>query len=137
MRTESWTPKKEFNRCTQKNRKIRHSKGTALYNWFARMTAERDLIIGSIANDRMFYVLDNFFLEDITDVALVRSLSALQLGKQYVAKTQNACNQVRIEREIPLSYLEKECLKETSKFAGSIRICPKWNKSKRLSRPFD
>ena len=90
-------------------------KGTALYNRFVRMTAESDLIIGSIANDRMFYVLDNFFLGNITDVALVQSLSALQLGKQYVAKTQNACNQVRIEREIPLSYLEKECLKSTSK----------------------
>ena len=58
MRTESWTPKEEFNRCTQKNRKTRHSKDTALCNRFARMTAESDLIIGSIANDRMFYVLD-------------------------------------------------------------------------------
>ena len=89
-------------------------KGTALYNRFARMTAENDLIIGSIANDRMFYVLDNFFLGNITDVALVQSLSALQLGQQYVAITQKACNQIRIEREIPLSYLEKECLKSLS-----------------------
>ena len=28
-----------------------------------------------------------------------------------MAVTQKACDQVRIEKEIPLSYLEKECLK--------------------------
>ena len=38
-----------------------------------------DVVIGSIANDRMFYVLDNLFLGNITDTALVNSLSALQL----------------------------------------------------------
>ena len=91
--------------------KMERIKGTALYDRYADMAAGYDYIIGSIANDRMFYVLDNFFLGNITDVALVQSLSALQLGMQYVAVTQKACDQVRIEKEIPLSYLEKECLK--------------------------
>jgi hypothetical protein len=45
---------------------------------------------------------------------LVQSLSALQLGRQYVAVTEKGCEQVRIEREISLSYLEKVCLKEMS-----------------------
>lgn len=45
--------------------------------------------------------------EVIDDAALINSLSALQLGKQYVAVTQKGCDAVRIEKEIPISYLEK------------------------------
>jgi len=62
----------------------------------------------------MFYVLDNFFQGNITDKALVMSLSALQLGKQYVAVSQKGCDAIRVENEIPLSYLEKQCLKDVS-----------------------
>ena len=89
-------------------------KGTALYEKYSRMDAGKDLVIGSIANDRMFYVLDNFFLGNITDLALVNSLSALKLGKQYVATTAKACAAVRIEREIPLSMLERRFLQDES-----------------------
>ncbi len=89
-------------------------KGTPLYDKYQELTKEKDLVIGSIANDRMFFVIDNFFIGNITDVALVNSLSALELGKQYVAVTQKACDAVRVEREIPLSYLEKLFLKEVS-----------------------
>lgn len=49
------------------------------------------MIIGYIANDRMFVVLDRFFNGEITDLALINSLSALKLGKQYVALTEKAC----------------------------------------------
>lgn len=41
------------------------------------MTQDKDLIIGNIANDRMFFVIDNFFVGNVTDMALVNSLSAL------------------------------------------------------------
>ena len=60
----------------------------------------------------MFYVIDNFFLGNITDKALVNSLSALQLGKQYVAVSQKGCNAVKIEKEIELSHLERMFIKE-------------------------
>ena len=89
-------------------------KGTSFYEKYSRMDAGKDLVIGSIANDRMFYVLDNFFLGNITDLALVNSLSALKLGKQYVATTAKACAAVRIEREIPLSMLERRFLQDES-----------------------
>lgn len=89
-------------------------KGTPLYRKYQELTREKDLVIGSIANDRMFFVIDNFFIGNITDAALVNSLSALELGKQYVAVTQKACDTVRVEREVPLSYLEKLFLKEVS-----------------------
>ena len=89
-------------------------KGTAFYQKYSQMDKNKDLIIGSIANDRMFYVLDNFFLGNITDTALVNSLSALKLGKQYVATTEKACSSVRIEKEIPLSMMERRFLQDES-----------------------
>lgn len=89
-------------------------KGTAFYEKYSRIDAGKDLVIGSIANDRMFYVLDNFFMGNITDKALVNSLSALKLGKQYAATTDKACAMVRIEREIPLSMMERRFLQDES-----------------------
>lgn len=89
-------------------------KGTPIYRKYQELTNNKDLVIGSIANDRMFFVIDNFFIGNITDAALVNSLSALELGKQYVAVTQKGCDAVRIEKEIPISYLEKLFLKEIS-----------------------
>ena len=88
--------------------------GTPFYNKYQAMVAEKDLIIGNIANDRMFYVIDNFFIGNITDAALVNSLSALQLGKQYVAVTQKGCDAVKIECEVPLSHLERMYMKDIS-----------------------
>ena len=89
-------------------------KGTELYNKYLNIQKNKDLIIGCIANDRMFYVIDNFFMGNITDKALVGSLSALQLGEQYVAVSQKACDAVRIETEVEISYLERLALKEVS-----------------------
>lgn len=88
--------------------------GTPFYSKYQEMTKDKDLVIGSIANDRMFFVIDNFFIGNITDAALINSLSALEIGKQYVAVTQKGCDAVRIEKEIPISYLEKMFMKEVS-----------------------
>lgn len=85
---------------------------TPFYKKYRDMTADKDLIIGSIANDRMFYVIDNFFIGNITDAALINSLSALKLGKQYVAVTQKGCDAVRVECEVSLSYLERLFIKD-------------------------
>lgn len=89
-------------------------KGTALYEKYRKMADNKDLVIGSIANDRMFYVIDNFFIGNVTDAALVRSLSVLQLGKQYVAVTQKGCDAVRVEAEVEISYLERLFMKEVA-----------------------
>ena len=94
--------------------KMEKIKDTDLYNKYRDMMTDKDLIIGSIANDRMFYIIDNFFVGNVTDVALVNSLSALQLGRQYVTVSQKGCDAVRIEKEIPLSYLERLVMKEVA-----------------------
>ena len=87
--------------------KMEQIQGTLFYNKYRDLAEGKDLIIGSIADDRMFYVIDNFFIGNVTDKALVNSLSALQLGKQYVAVTQRGCDAVRVEQEVSLSYLER------------------------------
>ena len=94
--------------------KMDEVRGTSLYKHYAAMVKGYDVIVGCIANDRMFYVLDNFFLGNITDKALVMSLSALQLGKQYVAITEKACKHVKIEAEVELSLLERIFLRDLS-----------------------
>lgn len=94
--------------------KMDQIKGSAFYKKYKDMSDSYDIVVGSIANDRMFYVLDNFFLGNITDLALVNSLSALQLGRQYVCVTEKACKAVRIEKEIELSHLERKCLQKVS-----------------------
>ncbi len=94
--------------------KMDEVRGTSLYEHYAAMSNGYDVVVGSIANDRMFYVLDNFFLGNITDKALVMSLSALQLGKQYVAITEKACKQVKIEAEVELSQLERVFVRDLS-----------------------
>lgn len=94
--------------------KMERIAGTSLYAKYRDMTAGKDMVVGSIANDRMFYVIDNFFIGNITDVALVKSLSALQLGQQYVTITQKGCDAVRIEEEIELSHLERLCIKDVA-----------------------
>ena len=92
--------------------KMKKINGTPFYNKYRDMTQDKDLVIGNIANDRMFFVIDNFFVGNVTDMALINSLSALQLGKQYVVISQKGCDAVRIEAEVELSYLERQFIKE-------------------------
>ena len=90
------------------------AKGTAVYEKYAHMADGYDVIIGYIANDRMYTELFRFFNKTLTDVALIHCLSALDLGKQYVAISEKACRQIRILKEEPLSPLELALLKDMS-----------------------
>lgn len=94
--------------------RMENIKGTTFYNKYRDMSKDKDLVVGSIADDRMFYVIDNFFIGSITDAALINSLSALELGKQYVAITQKCCDRIKIEREVELSHLERLSLKDVA-----------------------
>ncbi len=79
-----------------------------LYVKYSAFKEGVDLFKGYIANDRMFVVLDRFFDGQITDIALVESLSALKLGVQYVAVTQSACDAVSIINEQKLTDDQKK-----------------------------
>ena len=51
----------------------------------------------------MYTELSRFFNKTLTDTALVHCLSALDLGKQYVAITEKACKQIKVLKEESLS----------------------------------
>ena len=95
-------------------KEMESAKGTAVYEKYAHMADGYDVIIGYIANDRMYTELFRFFNKTLTDVALIHCLSALDLGKQYVAISEKTCRQIRILKEEPLSPLELALLKDMS-----------------------
>lgn len=118
--------------------KMEAAKGSNIYKRYENMAKGFDLIVGNIANDRMFIVLDRFFNGDITDLALIHILSALQLGKQYAALTEKACRQIQIIEELALSDTDRESLKEKSgrdRSAGiamADNICRKYRREGRF-----
>jgi len=118
--------------------KMESVKGSELYQKYAAMADDCDMIIGYIANDRMFIVLDRFFSGEITDIALVNSLSALKLGKQYVAITNKACRQIKIINEKAIGDTERNQLKQTSEahrqegIRQADEICRKYRRDGRF-----
>lgn len=94
--------------------KMESVKYSNIYNHFANLCNGCDMIIGYIANDRMFVILDRFFNGEITDMALISSLSALKLGKQYVALTEKACQRIEILDEHGLTEHDRNKLKQKS-----------------------
>lgn len=93
---------------------MEEAKGSMIYKKYETLSKGYDVIQGYIADDRMYKVMKSFFEKEITDAALFKSLSALDLGTQYVLKTQKACNQLEILKEKKLSPLELEILKDKS-----------------------
>lgn len=89
-------------------------KGSAIYNHYANMANGYDVICGYIANDRMYQVMKRFFEKEITDIALINSLSVLDLGKQYVCLTEKSCKHLEIVFTKELSSLELAILREKS-----------------------
>ena len=94
--------------------KLERVREKTIYRKYADYISDRDLIVGDIADDRMFYVLDNFFEGNITDKGLVECLSTLHLGKQYVAVSNKACHKITILKQYELSDLELMALKDIS-----------------------
>lgn len=88
--------------------------GTGIYEKYANYAKGYDVIIGYIANDRMYTELSRFFNKTLTDTALIHCLSALDLGKQYVAITEKACKQIKVLKEENLSQLELAILRDMS-----------------------
>lgn len=114
---------------------VKHS---SIYQHIAKLSKDCDMIIGYIANDRMFVVLDRFFNGEITDLALINSLSALKLGKQYVALTEKACKKIKIIDAKNLSKDDLDKLKQESEekrskgIAMADEICRRYRRDGRF-----
>lgn len=118
--------------------KMESIKHSALYNRYANTGKDCDMIIGHIADDRMFVVLDRFFNGEITDMALINSLSALKLGKQYAALTEKACKKIKILDEQVLTDHDRDKRKKESEanrskgIAVADEICRKYRREGRF-----
>lgn len=95
-------------------KEMEEAKGTAIYEKYAHFADGYDVIVGYIANDRMYTELSKFFNRTLTDAALIHCLSALDLGMQYVAVSEKACKQIRILKEERLHPLELSALIDLS-----------------------
>ena len=118
--------------------KMEFAKHSAIYHRFANLSKDCDMIIGYIANDRMFVVLDRFFNGEITDMALINSLSALKLGKQYAAITEKACKKIEVLDVQKLAEDDRDKLKQESEanrskgIALADEICRKYRRDGRF-----
>ncbi|MCQ2084949.1 MAG: DUF3990 domain-containing protein [archaeon] len=83
---------------------------TEIYRKYSRCLLGADLAIGPIADDRLFYTLDEFFHNRITDAAAVACISTMNYGTQTVCLTEKACSQVKIQDCCTLSTLEHSVL---------------------------
>ncbi len=72
---------------------------------------EYDVIIGPIADDRMIEAIRRFEQKALTDDGLVACLQSVDMGMQYVLKTEFACRQVEILEEKQIFGQEKEYIK--------------------------
>ena len=95
-------------------KEMENVRGTPIYERYAHMLDGYDVVIGHIADDRMYIELSRFFNKSLTDVALVNCLSALDLGRQYVAISERACERIRVLNETSLSQLELLLLRDMS-----------------------
>ena len=89
-------------------------KESPIYEKYAHFTEGYDVVVGYIANDRMYQTLTDFFNRTITDRVMIESLSALGLGTQYVALTKRGCQAFEILEERTLRPLELMAVREKS-----------------------
>lgn len=71
-----------------------------------KQSENMDLLIAPIADNRMFDIIDEFVNGMITDAACAYALNALNLGKQYVLKTNKAMNNLGFLKEFYLCKAE-------------------------------
>ena len=88
-----------------------------LHKRYAGYNNGYDLIVGLIADDKMTQALQRFFNGELCDRALIEALQKVKLGKQYVAKTEEACSDkhIKIVYARPLTVNEKKSALVTSK----------------------
>jgi hypothetical protein len=66
----------------------------ALRDSYRQAMENYDLIIGAIANDRMFSTINAFIENNITDMVAIECLKMMQYKPQYVLKSEKACSNI-------------------------------------------
>lgn len=102
------------------NRKLstQFSESVLAKHWLNE-TNKYDVIIGSIADDKMRDAINAFSQNLITDTNLTRCLQSVDYGTQYVAKTEFACGKIEI---LSATHLDKKEKKEIEHYNLQKRI---------------
>lgn len=109
---------------------FRSDEDNKLFEQYKEQADQYDIVIGYIADDKMQMVMTEFMENTITDKALFECLKSLNYGYQIAAKTEKACNCIKITDEHSLfgqsranaqAYAER-LRKENTEKISSIRI---------------
>ena len=84
-----------------------------VYKYYSKFLDDYDVVIGSIADDSIYKSLDSFFDLSITEKTLISCLNTIDLGTQYVCKTERACKNLKIISKKSFSKEEIAKLKKT------------------------
>lgn len=69
-----------------------------------------DVIIAPTADNRMFHIMNEFALGNITSETTMHSLSASQLGRQYVLRSDKAIESLKLIERLYLCDEEKKII---------------------------
>ena len=78
---------------------------------FQALRGANDVLVGRIANDRVFQAVQFFFKRIITIETLCEVLNALNLGRQYCAISRKACQNIKILSERDVGPTERDNLR--------------------------
>lgn len=84
---------------------------------FNTILTQSDIIIGTIADDRMSLVLEEFYTGARSDIGVLECLQCANLGKQVVLKSDKACRRLTIKEATPLTQIMRDTT--TAKHADS------------------
>ena len=92
--------------------KLEEFKDTELYKKIASLKDDFDLIVGPIADNRMFDTIDDFLNNAITSIQAIHAIKDLSLGKQYLFRTKKALNHLVLIDRLYVSKIERKEAKE-------------------------
>ena len=86
-----------------------------LLNKIIKEVEDVDVVIAPIADNNMYEIMNQFARGYLTDLQATSALSMSSLGKQYVLKTNKACECINEVDRLYLCNLERDDIEENSK----------------------
>jgi len=120
--------------------KLEEYKEKPVYTHYLNMLKDKDVLIGSVTDDRLFYVLDAFYKGNITDATLNKAMDSLKVGRQIVAVSQKACDNINIEASMELAFIEEYAIIkafENSLNTGLLKLDEITKANRRTGKYFD
>ena len=96
-------------------KQIEEYKNTKIIKDLINEINEYDIIIAPIADNDMYDIMSQFARGDITDMQATSALSASNLGKQHVLKTEKACKAIKMVNRLFISEPERKDIEQKRK----------------------